>query len=132
MDILKSPFDDQLIGCQSNISRFEKQLIKEKDIRNAIITDMVSFYNDQLQNIYFKKKAEGYIGQIHSVFVKNGEFFVHLYLLEITGNSKVLKKYLNVKLFGDEMKDIIPLDETEYKSEFFDYVNDRLKFIENE
>ena len=72
----------------------------------------------------------GKIGQISYVYAKEGKLFVHLYFLEITANSKLIKKYTNIELFGKEMEKLTELTEAEYQGEFFAYVNKRIRIVE--
>ena len=51
--------------------------------------------------------------------------------MEITANSKLIKKYTNIELFGKEMEKLIELTEAEYKGEFFAYVDKRIRMVED-
>ena len=85
-----------------------------------------------MKNAYLKLEIDGRLGQISHVFVKRAKLFVHLYTLEITSNSKLVKKFFNVELFGNEMENLFILTEAEYKEAFFHYVDSRIKIVETE
>lgn len=132
MKNLKSPFDAELQKCQEKINEYETCLLKEKELKNSLLTNMADFYTNELKNSYYKIEKEGKLGQIDKVFAKNGKFFVHLYYLDVTVNSKIRKVYSNLELFGVETENMRILTEAEYRSEFFDHVNRYLKCVEAE
>ncbi|WP_125127656.1 hypothetical protein [Schaedlerella arabinosiphila] len=109
----------------------EEKLAVEKEKKNALIVKMENFYTDKLKEIYFKSGVDGSIGQISYVFAKAGKLFVHLYFLEITANSKLIKKYTNIELFGKEMEKLTELTEAEYQGEFFAYVDKQIRMVED-
>ncbi len=104
-----------------------KRLAVEKEKKNALIVKMENFYTDKLKEIYFKSGVDGSIGQISYVFAKAGKLFD---FLEITANSKLIKKYSNIELFSKEMECLRALTEAEYKEEFFVYVDQRIRMVE--
>lgn len=132
MEIKQNPFAKQLIDCVANIGKLEEQLATEKGLKNTLLTNMENFYTDELKGLFLCSSNGKKLGQISHVFAKNSKLFVHLYLLEMTINSKITKRYSNLELFGEEMKDFALLSEAEYKDAFFEYVNERIKPIENE
>lgn len=132
MKNLKSPFDTELRKCQEKINEYEICLLKEKELKNSLLTDMADFYTNELKNSYYKIEKDGKLGQIDKVFAKNGKFFIHLYYLDVTVNSKIRKAYSNLELFSIETENMRILTEAEYRSEFFDHVNRYLKCVEVE
>lgn len=130
MRMIVSPYDEQLKSCLNSQDALEEKLAVEKEKKNALIVKMENFYTDKLKEIYFKSGVDGSIGQISYVFAKAGKLFVHLYFLEITANSKLIKKYSNIELFSKEMECLRALTEAEYKEEFFVYVDQRIRMVE--
>lgn len=132
MTILKSPFDTELQRCQEKINEYEICLLKEKELKNSLLTNIADFYTSELKNSYYKIEKEGKLGQIDKVFAKGGKFFIHLYYLDVTVNSKIRKVYSNLELFSVETEHIRILTEAEYRNEFFDHINRYLKCVEAE
>lgn len=132
MKNFKSPFDTELQKCQEKINEYEECLQKEKELRSSLLTNIAAFYTNELGNSYYKIEKGGKLGQIDKVFSKNGKFFVRVYFLDVTVNSKIRKVYSNLELFGIETESMKILTEAEYKSEFFDYINRYLKCAEAE
>ena len=87
------------------------------------MTRITNFYTEKLQGSYYKNEKTGKIGQIDKAFYKSGVFFLRIYYLDVTTNSKIRKMYWNIELFGTNMEDIRLLSEEEYKNEFFNYVD---------
>ncbi|RRK32132.1 hypothetical protein EBB54_12715 [Schaedlerella arabinosiphila] len=131
MRMIVSPYDEQLKSCLNSQDALEEKLAVEKEKKNALIVKMENFYTDKLKEIYFKSGVDGSIGQISYVFAKAGKLFVHLYFLEITANSKLIKKYTNIELFGKEMEKLTELTEAEYQGEFFAYVDKQIRMVED-
>lgn len=131
MRMIVSPYDEQLKSCLNSQDALEEKLAVEKEKKNALIVKMENFYTDRLKETYFKSGVDGSIGQISYVFAKAGKLFVHLYFLEITANSKIIKKYTNIELFGKEMEKLKELTEAEYQGEFFAYVDKRIRMVED-
>ncbi len=132
MNTIINPFAEKLECCLKDMEALEERLAVEKENKNHLLASMESFYTEKLKNAYFKWKMDGGLGQISHAFVKRGELFVHLYTLEITSNSKLVKKFFNVELFGNEMENLFILTEAEYKEAFFHYVDSRIKIVETE
>lgn len=132
MKNLKSPFDTELQKCQEKINEYETCLLKEKELKNSLLTNIADFYTNELKNSYYKIEKDGKLGQIDKVFTKNGKFFIRFYYLDVTVNSKIRKVYSNLELFGGETENMRILTEAEYRSEFFDHVNRYLKCVEAE
>lgn len=130
MRMIVSPYDEQLKSCLNSQDALEEKLAVEKEKKNALIVKMESFYTDRLKETYFKSGVDGSIGQISYIFAKAGKLFVHLYFLEITANSKLIKRYSNIELFSKEMECLRVLTETEYKEEFFVYADKRIRMVE--
>ena len=130
MRMIVSPYDGQLESCLNSQSVLEEKLAAEKEKKNTLIAKTESFYTDKLKENYFKSGDGGEIGQVSHVFSKNGTFFVHLYFLEYTANSKLIKKFCNIELFGKEMEKLTELTESEYREEFFAYVDKRIRIVE--
>jgi hypothetical protein len=129
MDFIVSSLNDKLNACMNNIKKIEEQLVTEKELKNELFIKLENFYTCQLKNIYFKQMNGENIGQIDHVFSKNGVFYVSLYFLNVTSNHKLSRRYCSIELFGEEMNDLVTLNEDEYKNEFFDYINKRIKII---
>ena len=127
--IFISPYDRELDECLNSQNELEEKLDAERKRKNTLFAKMESFYTDRFKESYFKSR-EGKIGQISYVYAKEGKLFVHLYFLEITANSKLIKKYTNIELFGKEMEKLTELTEAEYQGEFFAYVNKRIRIVE--
>lgn len=104
---MKSPFTERLTNCIANIAGLEERLAAEKVLKNDLLTSMEKFYTDKLKGLFFCLNNGETLGQISHVFTKNNKLFVHLYFLEMTVNSKFIKKYSNFELFGDEIKNCI-------------------------
>lgn len=130
MRMIVSPYDEQLKNCLNNQDALEEKLAIEKEKKNALIVKMENFYTDKLKETYFKSGVDGCIGQISYVFAKAGKLFAHLYFLEITANSKLIKRYSNIELFSKKMECLRELTEAEYKEEFFVYVDKRIRMDE--
>ena len=126
ISIMVSPYEEELDECLNSQNVLEEKLDAERKRKNALFAKMESFYTDRLKESYFKSR-EGKIGQISY----EGKFFIHLYFLEITANSKLIKKYTNIELFGKEMEKLKELTEAEYKGEFFAYVDKRIRMVED-
>lgn len=131
MKVVVSPYDGQLESCLSSQIVLEEKLASERVKKNTLIAKMESFYTDRLKEVYFKSGDGGKIGQISYVYAKEEKLFVHLYFLEITANSKLIKKYTNIELFGKEMEKLTELTEAEYQGEFFAYVDKRIRMVED-
>lgn len=120
---LENPFEKEFQMCQSQIEEYEAALTKEKELKNLLVTRITNFYTEKLQGSYYKNEKTGKIGQIDKAFYKSGVFFLRIYYLDVTTNSKIRKMYWNIELFGTNMEDIRLLSEEEYKNEFFNYVD---------
>jgi hypothetical protein len=131
ISIMVSPYEEELDECLNSQNVLEEKLDAERKRKNALFAKMESFYTDRLKESYFKSGENGKIGQISYVYAKEGKFFIHLYFLEITANSKLIKKYTNIELFGKEMEKLKELTEAEYKGEFFAYVDKRIRMVED-
>ena len=131
ISIFISPYDRELDECLNSHNELEEKLDAERKRKNTLFAKMESFYTDRFKESYFKSGENGKIGQISYVYAKEGKLFVHLYFLEITANSKLIKKYTNIELFGKEMEKLIELTEAEYKGEFFAYVDKRIRMVED-
>ncbi len=129
MEIWITPYNEELTSCLATIENLKSQLEEAYDKKNTLLQTVANFYTNQLQNGYFEKKDSGQIGQIGYVFCDKGEFFVHLQLVDITERSKLTRKEYNVELFGEEMKHISLLNESDFKEKFFEYVTNRIKII---
>lgn len=127
MDVKQSPFDEKLVNCVATIGELEKRLVEERELKNSLLTSMEQFYTNELKDLFFKEKAGKKLGKISRVFTKSGKLFVHLYFLNITTNSKLVKSYTNFELFGNDMKNLVLLSEAEYKEAFFDYVDEQIQ-----
>lgn len=132
MNIKQNPFAEKLTNCISNIDELEKRLVVERTLKNTLLTDMEKFYTDELKDVFFSSNNGKKLGQISHVFTKNSNLFVHVYFLEMTVNSKLTKRYSNLELFGDEVKNFVLLNEAEYKEAFFEYVNGQIKSVKSE
>ena len=132
MNTIINPFAEKLERCLKDMEALEERLAVEKENKNYLLASMESFYTEKLKNAYFKLEMDGRLGQISHVFVKRAKLFVHLYSLEITSNSKLVKKFSNIELFGNEMENLLLLTEAEYKEAFFHYVDSRIKIVETE
>lgn len=120
---LENPFEKEFQMCQSQIEEYEAALTKEKELKNLLVTRITNFYTEKLQGSYYKNEKTGKIGQIDKAFYKSGVFFLRIYYLDVTTNSKIRKMYWNIELFGTNMEDIRLLSEEEYKNKFFNYVD---------
>lgn len=130
MNIIENPFEEQLESCLSGIKMLEEKLITQKRIKNSLFVKMENFYADKLKNIYVRLEDDGRLGQISHAFVKNEKLFIHLYFLEITSNSKLIKRYSNIELDDKSLENLIVLTEKEYKEEFFIYVSSKIRSVE--
>ena len=131
ISIMVSPYEEELDECLNSQNVLEEKLDAERKRKNALFAKMESFYTDRLKESYFKSGENGKIGQISYVYANEGKFFIHFYFLEITANSKLIKKYTNIELFGKEMEKLKELTEAEYKGEFFAYVDKRIRMVED-
>ena len=132
MNTIINPFAEKLECCLKDMEALEERLAVEKENKNHLLANMENFYTEKLKNAYFKLEMDGRLGQISHVFVKRAKLFVHLYTLEITSNSKLVKKFFNVELFGNEMENLFILTEAEYKEAYCQYVDSRIKNVETE
>ncbi len=130
MRIMISPYDGELEECLNSQNALEERLVAERKRKNVLFVKMESFYTERLKGVCFKSGEGGKIGQISHVFAKEGKLFVHLYFLEITANSKLIKKHCNIELFGEQMEKLAELTEAEYHEEFFAYVDKRIRMVE--
>lgn len=120
---LENPFEKEFQMRQNKIEEYETALRQERELKNSLIDQINNFYTEKLHGSYYKNEKTGKVGQIDKAFYKSGVFFLRIYYLDVTANSKVRKMYWNMELFGTDMEDIRLLTEEEYKNEFFNYVD---------
>lgn len=121
---LENPFEKELQRCQEKIKEYEACLAKEHERKNLLLNQIADFYTIKLQGSYYKCEDTGKLGQIDKAFFKGGKFFLHVYHLDVTVNSKIRKMYSNIEV--DNVKEITLLTEEEYKDAFFYYINQHL------
>lgn len=120
---LENPFEKEFQMHQNKIEEYEAALRQERELKNSLIDRITNFYTEKLHGSYYKNEKTRKFGQIDKIFYKSGVFFIRIYYLDVTTNSKIRKMYSNIELFGTDIKDIRLLTEEEYKNEFFNYVD---------
>lgn len=116
-----------------NIKVLEEKLEKERQNKNTLVQHLSDFYTKEFSGKFFKMEDKTKkIGQIKNVFYKGGKFYIKVSFIDITVNSKVRKLDKNLELYGDEVSCMKLISEDEYKIEFFNFVNNNIKIVENE
>lgn len=120
-----------LAKCNKKTEEYTRLLEENREKKKVILENIRQAYADKLQGQYFKTEKDGKIaiGKVEDILCKNGIFYIHASIVNITVNSKVVLQKYNFPLTEENINNTSILTEDEYKLVFFDYVNKSIKVI---